>query len=196
MENLPIKTDLSKVPAHITFDQYKELRDKLEKKVYGTTATQQKHKDRDLLLLTLLWETGGRITDICKMTLSMLDFSQKQINLYTRKRKKTISITISSDLLFELSQFVGKYQIKLSDPLIGLTRQRAHQIIKQIGNLINIRLHPHMFRHGLALYLMGKVPTSVISARLGHCNTAITQSLYQKVTPSIQKEFMKNIELR
>jgi len=57
-------------------------------------------------------------------------------------------------------------------------------------------LHPHKFRHGLAIHMLNSgVPIPVISARLGHSTTAITQQMYLKITPELQREFMKRVEL-
>ena len=58
-------------------------------------------------------------------------------------------------------------------------------------------IHPHKFRHGLAIHLLQQgVPIPVISARLGHASVYVTMSMYMKVTPEIQAEMVKNVTWR
>ncbi|MDI6709065.1 MAG: tyrosine-type recombinase/integrase [Candidatus Thermoplasmatota archaeon] len=84
------------------------------------------------------------------------------------------------------------------DKLLGFTRQHAWKIVKRYAALAGIQdVHPHKFRHGLAIYLLQQgVPIPVISARLGHSNVYITMQLYMKVTPEIQRHFLERVPMR
>jgi integrase/recombinase XerD len=79
-----------------------------------------------------------------------------------------------------------------------MTRQRAWQIIKAYGKMAAIEnLHPHKFRHGIAIYLMEKgVPMPIISNRLGHSNPITTMRFYQRITPEIQRKMLEGIKWR
>jgi integrase len=66
-----------------------------------------------------------------------------------------------------------------------LTRGFA-RLLKQAGSP---DMHFHDLRHTNAtLLLLAKVDTKIVSARLGHCNTAITRDLYQHVMPQMDAD--------
>jgi len=79
-----------------------------------------------------------------------------------------------------------------------LSRQGAYNKIKQRGvKYLNMPIHPHMLRHGLAIYLLSEnVPLHVISARLGHSNVFITQKSYLVITPELQRSMTEHIAMR
>ena len=157
-----------------------------------------------------MWETGGRIGDIINVTLK--DFEGRVLNLYTKKRKKNISMEISPELYADILTFLRHFKIKEDERIFKMTVQRAWQIIKQYANDIDFpkeikvwksgkqvstTLRPHLFRHGMAINLMNQgVNTAVISARLGHSNVKITQDMYMKVTTEIQALHTKGVEWR
>ena len=77
-----------------------------------------------------------------------------------------------------------------------MDRQTAWKKVKCYGNKIGLNLHPHMFRHGLAIYLLLKgVPIQVIARRLGHKNAMTTLQYYVVITPEIEREALKGIIL-
>jgi integrase/recombinase XerD len=56
------------------------------------------------------------------------------------------------------------------------------------------RLHPHMFRHGLAIHLLQNgVPIPVIAARVGHASIKTTIETYLLITPELQRKFVGNV---
>jgi len=65
-------------------------------------------------------------------------------------------------------------------------------------------LHPHMLRHGLAIYLMYSAPMNtdisgraqLIAARLGHSNINTTLKNYLVITPEVQRFALKDVEWR
>lgn len=182
--------NMDRVPAHITFNQHKAIIRWIEENKRGF------YLDRNLLFTRLLWETGGRVNDICQLNRENIDFERKGLNLYIAKGKKTIFVSLSGDMLLELSLYLDKYKDR--NPLIGITRQQGYNLIKQFGKKIGLQhLHPHMYRHGIAIHLLNKgVPLPVISARLGHANTHITMSMYMKITPDLQHLHMSEVEMR
>jgi len=182
---LMVLKDLTKLPPHITFEQFKTMW-KNEKNL--------KHK----VFIYILWITGGRVDDICSgLKVSDFDFSTKILNLNVKKVKKKIAITLEDRDCFEILNYINTKRLKPQDRLFGFTRQHAWKIIKKIGNKNNIQeVHPHKFRHGLAIHLLNLgVPIPIISARLGHANTTMTMQMYMKVTPDIQRQHMKGIDL-
>ncbi|MEM3265030.1 MAG: tyrosine-type recombinase/integrase [Thermoplasmata archaeon] len=177
-----LSTNLKKdLPPHITLQQVIQLVDKTK-------------NDRDRLLIHLLWETGGRINDILNIKVENIDFYKKILSLYVNKNNKVLEVPLTSDLLLNISNYMNSNNIK-NGYLFTITRQRAWQIIKKSGREIGIyNLHPHMFRHGLAVHMLTHgVPIPIISKRLGHSTTKITMDYYMVITPEMQAQFLDNI---
>lgn len=65
-------------------------------------------------------------------------------------------------------------------------------------------LHPHMFRHGLAIYLLynKNIPGNLesrlkmIAARLGHSSINVTIRYYLVITPELQAWALKDVPMR
>lgn len=187
------------LPPHVTFEQFQ--------KVYNNLS------GLDQILWGLLWETGGRISAVLSIRWIDIDINSKEIRLLVQKKKKhtTIRIPLSNAMLNDLrnymiyikpdsQDYIFKTELyKREKSKIGrLTRQGAYDKIQKWGrDLLACPIHPHMLRHGLAIYLLSQnVPLPVISARLGHSNVFITQSAYLVITPDLQRQMTAHIPMR
>jgi len=208
MNNTMIPFDMAKslqvrnendLPPHITFEQFKKVYDTL-------TGLNQ-------ILWGLLWETGGRISAVLSTRWIDIDVNAKEIRLLVQKKKKhtTIRIPLSNAMLNDIrnhliyskpdsQDYIFKtnlYKRELSK--VGrLTRQGAYDKIQKWGiSVLNTQIHPHMLRHGVAIYLLAQnVPLPVISARLGHSNVFITQQAYLVITPDLQRQLTAHVPMR
>ncbi len=197
-KNIQVKTE-NDLPQHITFEQFKKVYDNLS--------------GLDQLLWSLLWETGGRITAV--LSIRWLDFNVnvKELKLLVQKKKKytTIKIPLSNALLNDLRNYMiyakpdsQDYVFKtdsykrMKSKAGRLTRQGAYYKIQGWGKeYLGIIIHPHMLRHGLAIYLLAQgVPIPVISARLGHSNIFITQKSYLVITTELQRQMTAHVLMR
>lgn len=189
--------NLTELPPHISYDEYQKVLEAIDEYYDGKKPTQvaSKHRFRDKLFFKLMWQTGARVDDLCNMLATDIDFFKKILALRVQKTKKTVKITLDDTILLEISQYLSNY--KVEGKIFGFTRQYAWRMVKKYGKLADIEgLHPHKFRHGLAIHLLNNgVPIPVISARLGHSTTAITQQMYLKITPELQREFLKNVRM-
>jgi integrase/recombinase XerD len=190
--------DESELPAHITYDNYMSLLNEIENNEYHKYLNKKivpYLKDRDKLLIEMMWELGGRISDIINLKTDNVDFNRKMITLTVKKRHGFINnIPVSDSLLLDISNFMRKYDIK--GKFFHFTRQRAWEIVKGYGNKIGLNLHPHMFRHGLAIYLLQHgVSDKIIARRLGHSNALTTIKYYMVITPEIERDALKGVLL-
>ncbi len=189
--------EYDKLPPHITRAQYIELLEAVERKhsAAGQWAKKARYyRDRDKLLLRLMWETGGRIGDILNIMPGNFDFDEKVLNLSVRKRKNTNTIPLDDGLLLEVSNYLRNYAV--DGRLCDFSKVRAWKIVRAYGKETGIDVHPHMFRHGLAIYLLeSNVPIPIISARLGHSSVLTTMRYYLVITPEVQRQFMQNVKL-
>lgn len=192
---------LEELPPHLTYSEYNQLRQVIKdywaSKNPRTSRKRDFFCDRDLLLIDLIWETGGRISDIAQtLTFRMFNFEAKILNLFVEKVDKVLPIPLDDEILLFVSKYCHKHDIK--DKLFGMTRQRAWQIMRRYAQLASIPdLHPHKFRHGIAVHLLqSHIPVPVISKRLGHSSTVVTQKMYLKITPEIQRQILKDVKWR
>jgi integrase len=64
--------------------------------------------------------------------------------------------------------------------------------VERLGIQPRIRLHD--LRHGWATMALGAgVPTKIVSERLGHSSTVITENQYQHVTPTMQTDAAETV---
>ena len=190
--------DESSLPPHISYNEYQSLLNEIENNEYRHYLNKKLIpylKDRDKLLMEFMWELGGRVSDIIGLKTGDIDFSRKIITLVVKKRHGFINnIPVSDSMLLEISNFMRKYNT--TGRFFDFTRQRAWEIVKGYGNKIGLSLHPHMFRHGLAIYLLQHgVSDKIIARRLGHSSAATTIKYYMVITPEIEREALKGILL-
>jgi len=207
-KSLTIIKSESDLPPHVSFEQYKALRNHPEIKTQA-----------DRMLITLLWETGGRVSDVLSFrwkNFEGLNSMEPNLRFVIKKTQKPINIPISPELSTDLRQWKQAvnpdiderflFQGKLNKNLCGIsmghsheTRQNVHKKMKVWGKLIGMpSLHAHLFRHGLIvyLYLVCGLHYKIIAARTGHSNPMMIINTYSVVTNHIQREALKNIPLR
>ena len=94
------------------------------------------------------------------------DFDRKVLNLRVKKRKNTNTIPLDDGLLPKVSNYLRNYAV--GGKLCDFSKVQVWKIVRQYGRGTGIDVHPHMFRHGLAIHLLeNNVPIPIISAGLG-----------------------------
>ncbi len=191
--------DETDLPEHITYGEYQNLLNEIANNPYNHYLNKKiipYLKARDMLMVKCMWELGGRISDILNIEAQDIDFQNKLILLKVKKRNGFINrIPVSDDLLLDISNFMREFNV-LQGILFKMDRQTAWKKIKGYGNKIGLKLHPHMFRHGIAIYLLMKgVPIQIIARRLGHKNAMTTLHYYVVITPEIEREALKGVIL-
>lgn len=170
-------------------------------------------RDRDKLLLQMLWSTGARITDVLCMESTNISFKEKTIKFLVHKRKshklKTNgefwhTISIDLETLGDVMDYIQTYSIKgalFSSQRASnkpLTRQAINKKLNELTALVGMRhIHPHLFRHGLAMFLQAQgVPAEVIAYRLAHSSTSITLKTYARMSVTQEKAMIESLNIR
>ncbi len=201
----PVKTERD-LPPHITFEQFKTIYNGLA----GHLNAQ--------ILCGLLWELGGRVNDIMSLRWKDIDLDAKIVSLFVDKIDDTIKITFGDALKSDLKNYMVFVKPSTNDYLFPsdsitghVSRTAAYEKVKRwgqkfLGMPFNPpgNLHPHMFRHGLAIYLLysADIPGNfesrlhMIAARLGHSSTSITMKYYLVITPGLQAWALRNVPMR
>mgnify|MGYP002509974264 FL=1 len=157
---------------------------------------------RDIAVIELLFATGMRISELCSLKPSDIDFESRNILIYGKGAKERIiqlgnQEVISALILYQETFkkdieicgyfFVNRLQHKLSD-------QSVRFMINHYAELAGISQHitPHMFRHSFATLLLEQdVDIRYIQRMLGHSSISTTE-IYTHVSNTKQKDILTN----
>jgi integrase/recombinase XerD len=186
------------LPSHLKYVDYMAVRELPEAHYRRITKpigkslsekTRARLAIRDRILLDLMWESGGRVGDVVRLRKEHFDFRTNILTLNIKKSKKTIRIPLSN----EMTNLLMNYYLEFNGEPLKMTRQNAWAIVKKYGKMASLNLNPHMFRHGLGVYLFSKgADIQVIAHRLGHADPRTTAQYYCKITPELEREYYKS----
>ncbi len=164
------------------------------------TVFQEKCLSRDIAIIELLFATGVRISELCSLKLSDIDFIEKNLLIYGKGSKER-RIQIGNDEVISalrIYQNSFKKELETSDYFFinrlnkRLSEQSVRNMINKYSKLATIKLHitPHMFRHSFATYLLEEdVDIRYIQEMLGHSSINVTE-IYTHVTMAKQKNIL------
>lgn len=187
-----VPTVRNKKEVAIVFSQ--ELPKYFHKQEIDIILNEVKDSPKKHLLISLLWQTGARVSEILSLKVKDIDFHNKSLRISTLKRKKRPQrvIPIQGSLLGLLGAYIASNELKREDFILNITRQRAHQIVQ--GAVLKAqfdaeRAHPHTFRHSFAVFaVLSGVPILVIKNWLGHSNIQNTL-IYMQVLGNDTRSF-------
>ncbi|OKH12308.1 tyrosine-type recombinase/integrase [[Limnothrix rosea] IAM M-220] len=137
---------------------------------------------RDRLLLKLLYATGARVGELCRLTWSDIKPTDTgaRITLFG-KGDKTRVILISDELYQELLQLKDEN----GDPIFrsrkggnAITTTQAYRIVKDSAERAGItgNVSPHWFRHSHASHALdNNAPIHTVQKSLGHSSITTTE---------------------
>ena len=173
-----------------------------QQKEQATSTYQLRCCIRDIAVIELLFATGMRISELCSLRPSDIDFVSNNILIYGKGAKERILQIGNPEVLSALSLyhetfksdidacgyfFVNRLKKKLSD-------QSVRYMITHYAKLAGIKQHltPHMFRHSFAtLLLEQEVDIRYIQRMLGHSSISTTE-IYTHVSNVKQKDILLN----
>jgi integrase/recombinase XerD len=197
---------------HAEFYEIESLKRACDLAYEKRSKTENYHwiRDRDKLLLTMLWATGARVSDVIEMATHQINFKEKNIRFLVHKRKsKKVktggeywhTINIDMETLSEVMDYIQTWSIK--GLLFPSTRKSAKTLTRQAVNkkfneycaVAGLRhIHPHMVRHGLAMFMQARgVPAHEIAFRLAHSSTAITLATYARMSKDQEKQILDSL---
>jgi integrase/recombinase XerD len=208
---------LKKPVAYITIDELESLKRACDIVFERSAHTENDEwiRDRDKLLLSVMWATGARITDVLWMSTELIDFKNHTIKFLVRKRKdkersdKQFWHTVNLDMetLSEIMDYMQIWSVKgylfrsYRTPEYEkhpMTRQAINAKMKVLCVVAGIRnIHPHMTRHGIAMHIQAQgVPVELISYHLAHSSTAITLSIYARLDANQERKMFDALGVR
>lgn len=165
------------------------------------TEFQKKISLRNITLISVMFSTGIRVSELCNIKLKDIDLLEKKLKIFGKGSKERILYLGNSNVV-QLCQtyltynntckkneyfFLNKFNKKLSEQAVRI-------LLKKIESELELSTHitPHMFRHTFATTLLEKgVDIRYIQNILGHSSISTTQ-IYTYVTYSKQKEILTN----
>ncbi len=192
---------------HLTLEEFHKLLAASDMKFDSLKRSSVRNlfiRDRNKMLMIVLWATAGRISDVLAMREDDIDYDKKTIKFYVKKRRKWHTISIDSDVTLKLSNYVRTWHVKgllfqnvnnkKDVPQKPMARQTVDAILKDYAQIAGIRaIHAHLFRHGCAMYMLSKgVPLEIIAYRLKHSTTRTTAAFYARINPDIERALISN----
>jgi len=157
---------------------------------------------RDLSILTLLYSTGMRVSELVNLELSNIFLKEEYVKIMGKGKKERmvpLGLKAKNSLISYLNknQDIGKINNKgymyLSYRSKQLTRMSIFNIIKKYSFLADIKktISPHTFRHSFATHMLeGGADLRIVQELLGHENINTTE-IYTHLDRTYLKEVHK-----
>lgn len=171
-----------------------------KEKSSGSTSRRRENSLRDIAMLELLFATGIRISELCRLSPDSVDLHNHILHIHGKGSKERMIQIENSATLSALQDYSAGYQnaIQKCNSFFAnrngtpLSDQSARRIIRRYTELASVHQHitPHMFRHTFATSLLDAgVDIRYIQELLGHSSISVTQ-IYTHVSMSKQKEIL------
>lgn len=140
---------------------------------------------RNHLLLLLLYATGGRVSEICRLTWRDCQTQRKggQVALFG-KGGKTRHVLLKAETFLQLLELKGN--AAANDSVFGLCRQQVFRIVREAARRAGIEgsVSPHWLRHAHVSHALDRgAPVHLVQATVGHASLDTT-SHYAHARPT------------
>ena len=159
-----------------------------------------REKPKNFLFLTLLWQTGARVSELLMTRVRDINLATLTIGIHTlkRKRKPKRVLPVKPETVGIIAAYIVTEKLESADFLFKFSRQWAFKIVKKAvlqAGFEKDRAHPHTFRHSFAINCLLQeepVPITVLKEWLGHAN--ITNTLiYTKILARDARQYFDKI---
>ena len=156
--------------------------------------------ERDALIVRLLADTGIRVGELCDLRVSDIsERSSKATIKVTGKGAKERQVPITPALAGRLRRHIRRRPEEARTDHMFLSRQKSRvgdyaplqssgveQFVRELGVEVGINgLHPHMFRHSYATYMLSRnMNLEVLRRILGHEDTSLISRVYGHLVTS------------
>ncbi|MFR0367752.1 tyrosine-type recombinase/integrase [Candidatus Phytoplasma palmae] len=185
----------------------KVISDKVIQKLFDSIDITNDLGFRNYLILELLYSCGLRVSELIKLQIKDIFFSNSQILIHG-KGNKTRYLPLHKNLVKKLVYYINnirkklllknkKYDKNLNQNFLllnfkgsCLTQRGIRIILNKIGNSFseNFKLSPHILRHAFATILLNNgADLRVVQELLGHKNLKTTQ-----IYTYVSNKFLKN----
>ncbi|MDA0303214.1 MAG: site-specific tyrosine recombinase XerD [Bacteroidetes bacterium] len=157
--------------------------------IIGGVDLSRREGVRNKAMLEVLYSCGLRVTELCELRLSEVDFIDRVIQVIGKGDKER-AIPIGTDALNAIDDYLAEYRsqiipIKGSEDTLflgrqgrGLSRQMAFTMLRRAAISSGVRktISPHTFRHSFATHLVeAGADLRAVQQMLGHAQIATTE---------------------
>lgn len=132
-------------------------------------------------LITVLFDTAVRISELLNTELDDIDWIGKFISVIRKGRKggRREEVNISDKALSALAVWLDVRESESKRVFMDITYYDAWSVIRAVGVRAGIKVHPHIFRHSRAIYsLMNGATLHDVQMLLGHVSITTTANIY------------------
>ncbi|MNW41300.1 Tyrosine recombinase XerC [compost metagenome] len=155
---------------------------------------------RDTAVLELLFSSGMRVSELCSLRATDVNFENGQICIFGKGSKERMIMISNPDVLKVLKKYKAAFSQAIENTGYlfvnrvnnRLSEQSVRAIINKYTEKANIERHitPHMFRHSFATLLLEEdVDIRYIQHILGHSSITTTQ-IYTHVSTKKQNDIL------
>lgn len=199
-EKVRVRIQMPKqLPRVIPEDAVKKI---LRQAYAAYSAKQSRWALRDIAVLELLFSTGIRVSELCRLTPETFSIAGEQLRLLIfgkGSKERVIEVDMPESVkVIERYLRVFESEIEASSCILvnrdgrALSTQSVRQIVNRYTKLADLPLHitPHMFRHTFATSLLeAGVDIRYIQSLLGHSSISTTQ-IYTYVSSQQQAKLL------
>lgn len=189
LQTLPSMNKKKNIPEFLFVSEIKEF--------LNTYDVQDLTQLRDKTMFTLLYACGLRVSELTQLTWKNISLNQRYIRVIGKGNKERI-VPFFKGFEKQLKEYKEKYWQKISkcgSVFISnhgntLTSRGVQYLMQKHADDIgmNMKIHPHMFRHSFATHLLDNgADIRVVQELLGHSSLSTTQ-IYTHVSMNRLKE--------
>jgi len=136
---------------------------------------------RERAILAVLAYSGIRNSELCKLRISYVDISESCIHVLNGKGVQSYTAEITGECAKLLSEYIAERTVAgaTSADLLFVTKRHGHELAQQdLRKIVRVavkragikkRVHPHLFRHSLAMNMLNRgASIMTIQKQLGH----------------------------
>jgi len=175
---LPMKTGLParalRLVPYLTPEEVQQL----------CAACRGRHRDRDALLILLLFQTGLRISEALGLTVGQLSRQPGALEVMGKGGKLRL-VACPYSLVHRLKACAFDRGLGPADRLFPVGRKRAWQIIRGAAERAGLgkRVYPHLLRHSDAIERLRQTGNPrALQLHLGHASPLMTMRYLSTIT--------------
>jgi len=150
-------------------------------------------EERDKLLITMLYTTGVRVSEVISIAVKDIDTEKGLIKVFGKGAKERYVILLP-ELEKRLTEYVKKHGLESEDKVLPLTPRAVQYIINKCAENSGIKkkITPHKLRHTFATHLLHSgVDIRAVQKLLGHESLSITEIYTHYSIADLQKLLTK-----
>ena len=149
-----------------------------------TAGCRGRHRERDVLLIMVLFQTGLRISEALSLTVGHLNRHPGVVEIVGKGGKVRL-VACPAPLSHRLKAYAFDKGLGPGDRLFPVGRKRAWQIIKQAAahGGIETPVYPHLLRHSDAIERLRQTGNPrALQLHLGHASPLMTMRYLSTLT--------------